>query len=129
MGLENVSLERWLTIADDIGANSLPYMLKAEGISDDLTKERPQWILSAYGPGRGAPIQLFGGMPREQSFEEIRLLHYKAVAEGNPQRAVRILQFCGRACAISHADGVSGTRSGSSHCSVRATDAAGNSQY
>lgn len=54
-----------------------------------MTSEKPQWILSAYGPGRYAPAQLFGGPMREHSFEEMRLLHYMAVAEGNPQQAVQ----------------------------------------
>jgi len=45
--------------------------------------------LSAYGPGRAAPAQLFGGPQREQSFEELRLLHYMGIASGNPQQAVQ----------------------------------------
>ena len=63
-------------------------MLKPDLITDDLTKERPQWILSAYGPGIKAPTQLFGGPLREQSFEEMRLRHYVAAASGNSQQAV-----------------------------------------
>lgn len=55
----------------------------------DLTSERPQWILSAYGPGRNAPVQLFGGPIREQSLEEMRLLHYTGEASGNPQQAIQ----------------------------------------
>ncbi|RKF79767.1 Nucleoporin AMO1 [Golovinomyces cichoracearum] len=47
-------------------------------IISDLTSEKPQWVLSAYSPGRHLPAQLFGGYPREQSFEEIRLLYYMA---------------------------------------------------
>lgn len=62
-------------------------MLDKAGMLADLTTEVPQWILSAYGPGRYAPTQLFGGL-REQSFEEMRLRHYMAVAAGNPQAAV-----------------------------------------
>ena len=59
-----------------------------EGIEGDLKNEKPQWPFSAYGPGRDAPIQLFGGYPLEQSPEEMRVLYYKAVANGNPQPAV-----------------------------------------
>jgi nucleoporin NUP42 len=54
----------------------------------DLSSERPIWIMSAYGPGKDAPDQLFGGYPMEQSFEELRLHYMKGVAEGNPQGAV-----------------------------------------
>ncbi|CZR57536.1 uncharacterized protein PAC_07425 [Phialocephala subalpina] len=67
---------------------TLPYQLDKNAILTDLTNERPQWILSAYGPGRFAPAQLFGGPLREQSFEEMRLLHYVGLAAGNPQQVV-----------------------------------------
>ncbi|KAG4423367.1 hypothetical protein IFR04_003471 [Cadophora malorum] len=70
-------------------ARELPYSLDKKAIGVDLTSEKPQWILSAYGPGRLAPAQLFGGPMREHSFEEMRLLHYMAVAAGNPQQAVQ----------------------------------------
>lgn len=66
----------------------LPYALSKETIVKDLTSEAPQWILSAYGPGRDAPEQLFGGNLREQSVEEMRLVHMMAEASGNPQQAV-----------------------------------------
>ncbi|EGD94455.1 hypothetical protein TESG_01971 [Trichophyton tonsurans CBS 112818] len=67
------------------------YSLTAADIKNDLTdgQGRPQWIFSAYGPGRNAPVQLFGGPEREQSFEEMRALHYAAVAEGKPQEAIQ----------------------------------------
>lgn len=65
------------------------YSLSTEVIQKDLTNERPQWILSCYGPGKDAPAQLFGGYPREQSFEEMRLHHLAGKASGNEQRAVR----------------------------------------
>ena len=48
--------------------------------------------MSAYGPGRGAPIQLFGGLPREQSFEELRLRHYELASVGNQQQATQEAQ-------------------------------------
>lgn len=57
-----------------------------------MSKERPQWILSAYGPGRDAPIQLFGGYPREQSFEELRTRHYELVGQNKQQLAVQEAQ-------------------------------------
>ena len=68
---------------------AVPFALDKSQIITDLSSEKPQWILSAYGPGRHAPAQLFGGPMREQSFEEMRLLHYMAMAAGNPQPAVR----------------------------------------
>ncbi|TKW55268.1 Nucleoporin AMO1 [Colletotrichum tanaceti] len=73
------------------GSDVLPFQLSRDAIEKDLTSEAPQWILSAYGPGRDAPEQLFGGPMREQSFEEMRLLHLMATAAGNPQQAVRHL--------------------------------------
>jgi len=50
------------------------------------------WILSAYGPGRLTPLQLFGGHPREQSFEELRLRHYELAATGKQQQAIQEAQ-------------------------------------
>ncbi|KAA8566284.1 hypothetical protein MFRU_019g00620 [Monilinia fructicola] len=67
----------------------IPFSLDSATIKQDLTTDRPQWILSAYGPGRHAPEQLFGGPAREQSFEEMRLLHYIAAASGNAQPAIQ----------------------------------------
>ncbi|RQM08310.1 hypothetical protein DH86_00003812, partial [Scytalidium sp. 3C] len=67
----------------------LPYGLDKDAIITDLTTERPQWILSAYGPGRMAPAQLFGGPLREQSFEEMRLLYHLGLSSGNPQQAIQ----------------------------------------
>ncbi|KAK1673253.1 hypothetical protein BDP55DRAFT_614424 [Colletotrichum godetiae] len=72
--------------------DGLPYSLSKEAIEKDLTSEAPQWILSAYGPGRDAPEQLFGGNLREQSFEEMRLVHMMATASGNPQQALNQAQ-------------------------------------
>ncbi|OIW26718.1 hypothetical protein CONLIGDRAFT_683672 [Coniochaeta ligniaria NRRL 30616] len=65
-----------------------PYNLSKEVIQRDLSEERPAWILSAYGPGRDAPEQLFGGYPREQSPEEIRLHYMQGLMAGNPQAAI-----------------------------------------
>lgn len=55
-------------------------------------KGLPEWIFSAYGPGKNAPRQLFGGPQREQSFEEMRLRHYDLAAQGNIQVAVQEAQ-------------------------------------
>ncbi len=67
-----------------------PYLgLTADAIRRDLSEELPQWILSCYGPGRDAPEQLWGGYPREQSVEEIRLHFLMGSMAGNPQGAVR----------------------------------------
>ena len=68
----------------------LPYNLSRDALEKDLTTEQPQWILSAYGPGRDAPAQLFGGSPREQSFEEIRLVFEQSKSTGTQQNAVRM---------------------------------------
>lgn len=64
------------------------YNIAVDTIEKDLTSEAPQWILSAYAPGRNAPEQLFGGYPREQSFEEMRLHYMMGKAAGNEQQAV-----------------------------------------
>ncbi|KAL2150444.1 hypothetical protein VTH82DRAFT_7007 [Thermothelomyces myriococcoides] len=66
--------------------------LTAEAIERDLRSELPQWILSCYGPGRDAPEQLWGGYPREQSFEEIRLHFMLGAMAGNPQGALNDIQ-------------------------------------
>ncbi|KAG5980895.1 hypothetical protein E4U55_003536 [Claviceps digitariae] len=68
------------------------YYVSAESIQRELSVEAPQWILSAYAPGRDAPEQLFGGFPREQSFEEMRLHHLMAKASGNEQQALNQAQ-------------------------------------
>ncbi|THW91887.1 hypothetical protein D6D15_03575 [Aureobasidium pullulans] len=65
------------------------YAVTKEGIEGDLRNERPKWPFSAYGPGRDAPLQLFGGFPLEQSPEEMRVLYYQAIASGNPQPAIQ----------------------------------------
>ncbi|KAI9868396.1 MAG: hypothetical protein M1813_005839 [Trichoglossum hirsutum] len=72
--------------------SELPYGLNKDLIIADLTRERPQWILSAYGPTREVPAQLMGGYPREQSFEEMRLLHCQAAASGNPASVQQVAQ-------------------------------------
>ncbi|MCJ1386600.1 hypothetical protein MMC17_009726 [Xylographa soralifera] len=66
-----------------------PYHLDREIIKTDLSGEKPIWTLSAYGPGRGAPLQLFGGYPREQSFEELRLRYYELASSGSQQQAIQ----------------------------------------
>lgn len=58
----------------------------------ELKNERPQWILSAFGPVKELPVQLFGGYPREQSCEELRLRHYELAAAGKPQEAIQEAQ-------------------------------------
>ncbi|GAB1318144.1 Nucleoporin AMO1 [Madurella fahalii] len=70
-----------------------PYAgLTADIIQRELTSELPQWILSCYGPGRDAPEQLFGGYPREQSFEEMRLHWMHGAMQGNQQAALNEAQ-------------------------------------
>ena len=64
------------------------YNIKLDAVEADLTTETPTWILSAYAPGKDAPDQLFGGYPREQSFEELRLHYVTGKASGKEQDAV-----------------------------------------
>ncbi|APA14133.1 hypothetical protein sscle_12g089030 [Sclerotinia sclerotiorum 1980 UF-70] len=78
----------WLTTFEGNEAH-VPFSLDKASIKQDLSTDRPQWILSAYGPGRHAPEQLFGGPAREQSFEEMRLIHYIAAASGNVQPVIQ----------------------------------------
>ncbi|KAH8777649.1 CCCH zinc finger domain-containing protein [Diaporthe sp. PMI_573] len=68
------------------------FSLSKDTIQKDLAEERPAWILSAYGPGRDAPEQLWGGYPIEQSFEEIRLHYMTGEASGNAQGALNEIQ-------------------------------------
>ncbi|KAF2835831.1 hypothetical protein M501DRAFT_997503 [Patellaria atrata CBS 101060] len=68
-----------------------PYHLETEIIKADLTNELPIWPFSAYGPGRDAPRQLFGG-ELEQSPEEMRLFYYNSKAAGNVQVAIEAEQ-------------------------------------
>ena len=68
------------------------YKLEKEKVKKDLTEDRPRYILSAYGPEKDLPIQLFGGYPREQSFEELRLRHYELAFQGNQQQAIQEAQ-------------------------------------
>jgi nucleoporin NUP42 len=82
------SLKNGFNNGSDSNGQTLPYGLDKNQIFTDLSTERPQWILSAYGPGRNAPEQLFGGPMRERSFEEMRLLHYIGMLSGNSQQAV-----------------------------------------
>ncbi|KAH7246177.1 hypothetical protein BKA59DRAFT_477389 [Fusarium tricinctum] len=68
------------------------YNVTVDTIERDLINEVPHWILSAYAPGRDAPQQLFGGFPREQSFEELRLHYMMGKATGNEQQALNEAQ-------------------------------------
>lgn len=75
------------------GSEGPQFSLNKDTIYKDLTEERPSWALSAYGPGRDAPEQLWGGYPIEQSFEEARLHFVMGQLAGNPQGAVSSLVF------------------------------------
>lgn len=70
-------------------AGTNQYKITKDSIKLDLADERPPWILSCYGPGRDAPEQLFGGYPREQSLEEVRLY---VMGSANPQQALSEVQ-------------------------------------
>ena len=66
------------------------YSLTSEELVEDLRDERPQWLMSCYGPGLdNPPRQLFEGFPLEQSMEEIRVFHYLALAAGNEQASAQ----------------------------------------
>ncbi|KAF7555738.1 hypothetical protein G7046_g6480 [Stylonectria norvegica] len=86
------SSNRFGALAGGSGASSQTlaekYNISTETIERDLTSEAPQWIFSAYAPGRDAPGQLFGGYPREQSFEELRLHYWLGKASGKEQEAL-----------------------------------------
>lgn len=69
------------------GSSAADFYLNRDAIQKDLQEERPEWILSAYGPGRDAPEQLWGGII-EQSPEEMRLHAMTCEAAGNLQGAV-----------------------------------------
>ncbi|KAL8964662.1 MAG: hypothetical protein Q9183_004297, partial [Haloplaca sp. 2 TL-2023] len=62
-------------------------------IRTDLTTDRPLYILSAYAPTKSLAEQLFGGQPREQSFEELRFRHYELSAQGNAAQAIQEAQM------------------------------------
>ncbi|KAI9891012.1 MAG: hypothetical protein M1814_003363 [Vezdaea aestivalis] len=81
LGRDGYSLCQYLSQRNNAPTN---YGVTKDGITSDLTTERPHWILSSYGPGRDAPVQLFGGFPREQSFEEVRMAYHA----GNHQEAM-----------------------------------------
>ncbi|KAI5204729.1 hypothetical protein E4T39_03382 [Aureobasidium subglaciale] len=76
----------------DEGSSTAVKTLTRDGIEADLRTEKPKWPFSAYGPGRDAPIQLFGGYPLEMSPEEMRVMYYEAAASGNPQTAMQAQQ-------------------------------------
>lgn len=79
LAAQNGNRDRRTTAAD--------FYLSRESIQNDLGVERPQWVLSAYGPGKDAPEQLWGGK-LEQSPEEMRIYTMTAEASGNLQGAV-----------------------------------------
>ena len=47
-----------------------------------MTRSRPLWVCSCYGPGRDAPTQLIAGSDLEISPEELRVDHYLKMANG-----------------------------------------------
>ncbi len=72
-------------------ADGQRYGITLDSLRSDLESGRPLWILSAFGPGNAdVPVQLMGGLPLEQSAEELRLQYYFAAAAGKGHEAVRI---------------------------------------
>ncbi|KAB2105951.1 hypothetical protein AG0111_0g5720 [Alternaria gaisen] len=67
-------------------SKSLTFNLDKDVIQADLSKERPTYPLSCYGPGKDAPRQLIEG-PVEISPEELRLRYYTLRAAGNEPTA------------------------------------------
>jgi len=61
------------------------WQLNEDDIRNDLTSTRPQWILSAYGPGKEPPASLF--VENEYSPEEVRWRFYEQQAKGNADAA------------------------------------------
>lgn len=57
-----------------------------DGIKLDLTTERPRWVMSSYGPGKGEPSMISG---LDVSPEELRLQFYTARTQNNPALYVR----------------------------------------
>ncbi|KAI1905983.1 hypothetical protein LOZ61_006864 [Ophidiomyces ophidiicola] len=85
------SLTKWAQVpAQRKTYGKSEYVLTPDDIRADLTlgKGRPQWIFSAYGPGKNMPIQLFGGPEREKSFEEMRAIHYDAIITRTTDKAI-----------------------------------------
>ncbi|KAH8644107.1 hypothetical protein IG631_01571 [Alternaria alternata] len=68
-------------------SKSSTFNLDKDVIQADLSKERPTYPLSCYGPGKDAPRQLIEG-PVEISPEELRLRYYTLRAAGNEPTAV-----------------------------------------
>ncbi|CAN9142149.1 unnamed protein product [Alternaria alternata] len=67
-------------------SKSSTFNLDKDVIQADLSKERPTYPLSCYGPGKDAPRQLIEG-PVEISPEELRLRYYTLRAAGNEPTA------------------------------------------
>ncbi|KAF2459585.1 hypothetical protein BDY21DRAFT_362290 [Lineolata rhizophorae] len=76
--------------ARDLPLDNLPYLIVPDAIETDLRFERPLWPCSAYGPGRDAPRQLFGGYPIELSPEELRAMFYKGMSQGDTAQAIQL---------------------------------------
>ena len=61
------------------------FQINEEDIRKDLSVQRPQWILSTYGPGKNPPASLLEG--NEYSPEEIRLRFYERASKGEGPQA------------------------------------------
>ncbi|KAI1332503.1 hypothetical protein F5Y16DRAFT_394575 [Xylariaceae sp. FL0255] len=83
--LSNTSTNRFGALGNGVSKTQEAYKITKDGIKSDLTDERPNWILSSYGPGKDAPEQLFGGAMREQSLEEM-MVYVRGAA--NQQQAM-----------------------------------------
>lgn len=62
-----------------------------DSIKADLTTERPRYVLSSYGPGKGEASVIKG---LDVSPEELRVQFYTARSQNNPSLYVRPLLLC-----------------------------------
>ncbi|KAF2501689.1 hypothetical protein BU16DRAFT_522599 [Lophium mytilinum] len=87
LGQAQAQQSRGFSAGTQANKRTWPYHLSPDTIKDDLVKERPEWPLSAYGPGRDAPLQLLeGGI--DISPEEMRMRFYAARAAGRENQYI-----------------------------------------
>ncbi|KAF6764154.1 hypothetical protein DFP72DRAFT_870911 [Ephemerocybe angulata] len=73
----------WNRNTSTSGANrttNAAYIFTFDGIKDDLSKEKPSWPLSSYGPAKYEPTMVAG---LDMSFEELRVKAVEAQKAGN----------------------------------------------
>lgn len=88
-------------VANHRKVQSNNYNVSVENTRDDLTKDRPLYPFSCYGPGVNAPKQLIEGH-LEQSPEEMRVQAY--LAQSNGQIEQYVSGSCSFACITTFTD-------------------------